>query len=56
MIFTIGVVVVGKALLKMKIAKEETLAAQGGNGEADGTCSPEGGTAQEKSAANEEER
>jgi YjbE family integral membrane protein len=55
-IFTIGVVVLGKALLKMKIAKEETLAAQGGNGEADGTRSPEEGTAQEQSPANAEEK
>jgi YjbE family integral membrane protein len=55
-IFTIGVVVVGKALLKMKIAKEEALAAQGGSGGAEGTCSPEKGTAQEESPADEEEK
>ncbi|MGD8352704.1 MAG: TerC family protein [Pseudomonadota bacterium] len=52
--FTIAVVVVGKILLKMKVAKEEKLAAEGANGEAVESGGPAAESAQEQSPANEE--
>lgn len=57
-IFTIGVVVVGKALLKMKVAKEEKLAAEGGHAPAveTGEAAAEAGDAQDQSPVNEEEK
>ena len=57
--FTIGVVVVGKVLLKMKVAKEEKLAAEGGPapvGDNAQNNSLEQETAQEQNPANEEEK
>ena len=57
--FTIGVVVLGKTLLKMKIAKEEKLAAAGGSAPvSDGAENSDLETeaAQEQSPANEEEK
>ena len=57
--FTIGVVVLGKMLLKMKIAREEKLAAEGPSGTANEAVA-DGGDALdvdlEQSPANEEEK
>ncbi len=57
--FTIGVVVLGKALLKRKVAKEEKLAAGGGPASASESVesnNPDSEAALEQSPANEEEK
>ena len=58
-VFTIGVVVVGKTLLKLKVAKEEKLAAEGGPtaaAETEDTGSSETQASHEQSQVNEEEK